>query len=723
MKRYISFFILLTFSYNLCLAQAKEKNTNQTLERLYDSTSTFFLNGDYNKSLEFNIKLVEKALQEKDTEYLAKGYRYFGYNYITTNDTLLAKDNLKKAESYLKTLNNPKAYSQIQMDWANYYSNFGEIDSSLYYHKKAIKNFKKFKDSSSIVIAYYNVMITYYSTDNYDSIGSYLIKLKNYKKHIDKEYESSFNNFWGDYLSSKNRFNEANDYYNKVTNDSTAKNHISEALSAYYGLSENLYAQGKYKEAFDTRTEYEKYQYLYEQKIDSANSNKTATNFQLNQYRKDIEDTKLRNEIQALKSINNQRWIKFLVIVLLLSTILIGFLWFLFYNKRNFANRLKEKNILYLKAKKEADALYASKTKFFSTISHELRTPLYGVIGLSSSFIDDPNLSDYKEDIKSLKFSADYLLALINDVLFINKMDANGLNDSIKEFEIQPLVKNIISSFEYMCLQNNNKIELDIDTKIPLSLKGHPTQLSRILFNLVGNACKFTQNGTIKIVLKAKEQKDNITRIYFSIKDNGIGIPLENQDKIFEEFSQVDSGHFTFQGTGLGLPIVKKLLHRNNEDIFLRSKPNEGAHFYFSLNFEIASNKENTSSSILDYSKINDKQILVVDDNRVNQIVTTKILKKLGANCLSAFNGIEAIKKVKTQKLNLVLMDVNMPIMDGIEASKKIREFNTDIPIIALTAMELEDMTEKIYASGMNAIVTKPYDIEVFKKIIEANIT
>ena len=392
----------------------------------------------------------------------------------------------------------------------------------------------------------------------------------------------------------------------------------------------------------------------------------------------------------------------------------------LYESRRKIVRKLNKNNLQLIKSKEEAERLSKLKTQFFSTVSHELRTPLYGVIGLSSILLEDEKLNSHKDDLKSLKFSADYLLALINDVLTLNKADANGMKLEKAPFILTKLVKNITNSFTFSLQQNNNKIQVRIDDDLPIYLSGDSVKLSQILMNLVGNAVKFNENGTIEIVIKSLgKNKDGLYKTQFFIKDNGIGIPLEKQQSIFEEFSQIESNNYNYQGTGLGLPIVKKLLNLYNSKIDLQSSPGNGAIFSFIIDLE-----ENTSISkeVLEVKTVDtpvmsvfeNMHILIVDDNKINQKVTQRILEARHFKTTLADDGLQALEQVQKKKFNLILMDIHMPKMGGIEATEKIRLYNKTIPIIALTAVEIEEARARIIASGMNDIILKPYDVSQF---------
>ncbi len=395
-------------------------------------------------------------------------------------------------------------------------------------------------------------------------------------------------------------------------------------------------------------------------------------------------------------------------------------------DRKKLIHELKEKNNQLRDSRDNAERLSKLKTEFLSTVSHELRTPLYGVVGLASLLLDDKSLKKHESDLKSLKFSADYLLALINDVLQMNKMESNQVKLENIPFNIKELVLSIVNTFEFTRLQNKNKVHYHIDEDIPVDLIGDPVRLSQILMNLVGNAVKFTENGNVFISVKLQARVEDRSVVYFEVKDDGIGIPKSKQKVIFEEFSQLKSSNYNYQGTGLGLPIVKRLLELFDSQIHLKSKEGEGSLFCFSLSLkeDKSPTKKAGFAHEVYLDNLKEKQkILVVDDNRINQVVTRRILEKQNFECIVASNGVEAIEKASSENFDLILMDLNMPGINGMETTKRIRQFNKHVPVVALTAVEIEEVRNEIHASGMNDIIVKPYDVERFYQIIKRNLS
>lgn len=391
---------------------------------------------------------------------------------------------------------------------------------------------------------------------------------------------------------------------------------------------------------------------------------------------------------------------------------------FLFVSRRKYVVRLNNKNNELEKTKEETERLAKVKSQFLSTVSHELRTPLYGVIGITSMLQEDIKSEKHKQELDSLKFSADYLLALINDVLLINKMDYQNLTLEKAPFNLSEIIRNIQKSFEYVLKQNNNELILNIDPEIPDNLIGSSVRISQILMNLVGNATKFNENGKVWLTIKLNEKSgDDCCNLFFEVKDDGIGIPKDKQAVIFKEFTQIGNDNYSHKGSGIGLSIVKKLLKLHDSKIRLVSELGKGSNFSFELNLYENKNVEQTRTldlCLMDNESIKKAHVLVVDDNKINLKITERMLSKHNMTSDFAINGIEAVDLAKANDYDIILMDINMPEMDGIEASKIIRTFNKTVPIIALTALDYEDLKPNIKSLNLNDVLCKPYEESQF---------
>ena len=386
---------------------------------------------------------------------------------------------------------------------------------------------------------------------------------------------------------------------------------------------------------------------------------------------------------------------------------------------------LQSKNRQLQAARDAAVQAMEAKTNFLSTVSHELRTPLYAVTGLTHLLLEENPGDHQKEHLKSLKFSGDYLLNFINDILQINKIDADKLEPLTIELNLKKILTEVIESLQASAKENNTTISLSYDESIPRHLMSDPLKLSQIFMNLVGNALKFTKSGEVKVIAKLVKKMEEDVTIYFEVKDTGIGISKEQQQNIFDSFEQGSIQiNREYGGTGLGLTIVKSLLGLFGSKIQLQSEVGRGSSFFFELTLK-------SKDSVVDEIpfEIEEKEydlkglhVLVVEDNKINQVITRKMLNKRDISCDIANNGHEAVDLASKNEYDGILMDIHMPGISGVEATIEIRKFDKNTPIIALTAISLDDSLESFYAAGCNDVVTKPFKPEVFYQKIGENI-
>ncbi|MFM7897220.1 MAG: ATP-binding protein, partial [Flavobacterium sp.] len=318
-----------------------------------------------------------------------------------------------------------------------------------------------------------------------------------------------------------------------------------------------------------------------------------------------------------------------------------------------------------------------------------------------------------------------YLLNFINDILEINRLESDKVVIEKINFNLLELTENIVISFKEFIHENNIKCHLDIDKSIDFNLKGDPTKLSQILINLLNNAIKFSKNGDVWFTIKKRQETTENVTLYFEIKDNGIGIPKDKQEAIFDSFSQgsVEINR-TYGGTGLGLSIVKKILELMGSEIKLSSESGKGSTFSFELQFEKGTAKKAKEEIIQpNQSLLTEKKVLLVEDNKINQMITQKMLEKRGISCNIIDNGEDAIEDVKINNYDLILMDVHLPGINGTEATSEIRKFNSQIPIVALTAISLNENREMLLSYGMNEVITKPFEPEHFYTVVTKYLT
>ncbi|MGV6829595.1 MAG: response regulator, partial [Flavobacteriales bacterium] len=469
----------------------------------------------------------------------------------------------------------------------------------------------------------------------------------------------------------------------------------------------------------------EKYLSLYTQQKDSLTQQYINYLSKKTLEEKNIEDLNLIIEAQRaeilenIKSINLGKTTTGLSVALIIILSLLALSLFKNNNLRGKANDLlRDKTVELTFSKDRAERASIIKAQFLSTITHELRTPLYAVTGLTHLLLEEDPKPEQKEHLNSLKYSGEHLLSLINNILDLNKLEANKVEVEKIPFQLKKRINDVLMALKRTSQDKNNKLSFEYDESIPPKIIGDSLKLSQILMNLIGNSIKFTKNGEISVRAKKLKQTNNEVRIRIEIEDDGVGISKKKQKSIFETFSQGSLQiNRKFGGSGLGLSIVKNLLEIMNSKIYLESEIGKGSKFWFDINFDITQTKDEDSTSnenSKDLSDLENKNILVVEDNKINQMITKKILEKNKIKCMVADNGTVAIEMVKKIKFDLVLMDIHMPGISGIVATQRIRTFNTNLPIIALTAVTIDENLDEFYNAGFNDIIPKPFKTEEF---------
>ena len=390
--------------------------------------------------------------------------------------------------------------------------------------------------------------------------------------------------------------------------------------------------------------------------------------------------------------------------------------------------KVKSRTIQLEREKDKALKASRAKEEFLSIMSHEIRTPMNAVIGMTNILLMEKPRVDQTDNLNILKFSAENLLSLINDILDYSKIEAGRIELEKLHFQPSELLTVLIKGNEVSASVKGIELILDISPDIPEWLVGDPTRLVQVLNNLVSNAIKFTYEGRVTLKLEVKSLLEEKVRLRFSIIDTGVGIAPENHHKIFETFTQEQSSTTReFGGTGLGLAITQKLLKLHNSEIELKSTKGEGATFSFEIEYMLGnkSGKESQAkvgSALQSPEALTGIRVLVVEDNPVNAKIAGKFFEKWGMKTDFAVNGKEALEILENKDFDLVVMDLQMPVMDGYEASRHIRHSDKvqlrNIPIIALTASALLDVEKDVLDAGMNDWMAKPFKPgELFQKI------
>lgn len=376
------------------------------------------------------------------------------------------------------------------------------------------------------------------------------------------------------------------------------------------------------------------------------------------------------------------------------------------------------------KAMLQAEQGLLAKSEFLSTMSHEIRTPLNSVIGMSHLLLKNNPRKDQAEHLDIMLFSANNLLGIVNDILDYNKIEAGKIALDYTEIDVVAIARNIVAGLQNNAQEKGIELKLQVDTALKNKVLGDPTRIFQVLTNLVHNAIKFTNIGSVEVNLIVVSQTEHELAIKFEVKDTGIGISQEKQSIIFERFTQADSSTSrSFGGTGLGLAISKRILDLQGSSLIVTSEENKGSTFYFIQSFQKTTNNLDPVNVLNSLSKKEEQpfigiSILLVEDNTINVMVARSFLQNWGAEVDVAENGRDAINKLDIKRHQLILMDLHMPIMDGYEASQKLREMNINIPIIALTANLRKDIEFKINEAHINDVIVKPFlPDELYQKV------
>ncbi|UZR98030.1 PAS domain-containing hybrid sensor histidine kinase/response regulator [Chondrinema litorale] len=391
-----------------------------------------------------------------------------------------------------------------------------------------------------------------------------------------------------------------------------------------------------------------------------------------------------------------------------------------------------EREFKLIEESKKAEMAAKAKENFLSTMSHEIRTPLNSVIGMSHLLIEENPREDQLSRLKTLKFSAENLLSLINDILDFNKIEAGQIDLEEIDFNILDLIEGIHSVMSFKAAEKNIKLKRIIDQQLTPFLIGDPVRFTQILTNLVSNAIKFTNEGSVKMTLELEEENEHEVELLVSVKDTGIGIEKDKLEAIFNRFTQAESDTTRrFGGTGLGLSITKNLLQLFRSEIKVKSKSGKGTEFYFYITFKKSTNrnfaalKEREGGQVYISSRIKNDlkdlqgaKILLVEDNPTNQMVASQFLSKWNVNLEIASDGLQALEALKDKNFNIILMDLQMPEMDGIEATRKIKQLYPEkykkMRIIALSAAAITSVKREVFSAGMVDFIPKPFNPEEF---------
>lgn len=682
-----------------------------------------------------NTMNFDKAQEQLDLS-LKLSKRIDAKSYIALTSTILSRmyhvrheydkgiTQLDRAMSIQREINDDAGLNYSYVLYSKILTSKREFDRALNYLELAEKHYTQQDNREQLGIIALNRAVIYFNDEQTKPRA--LAELRNaeiYLNDSNNQYEKSrLNYFLARAFLNDGNYERAEQSAKNSLDISKAAGYTGMIMYSYNLLSEIAQERGNYASALELLQQGN----LIRETIFDVNKEALATEANAR-----LGNSALKSTVDQLtaQQAENERTLKVNKLTTILSVALITILSLLtlsLYKNNNLRARanelLQKKNSELILAKENAEKASLAKAQFLTTITHELRTPLYAVTGLTHLLLEESPTESQKEHLNSLKFSGEYLLSLINNILDLNKLEANKVEIVKTNFDLEKRISDVLIALKNSADDRNTKLHFSYDKDIPAKLIGDPLKVSQILINLIGNSIKFTEDGDIWIAVNKTRQDGKFVSLLFEIKDNGEGIGKEKQKAIFENFTQGSTQiNRKFGGTGLGLSIVKNLLSLLNSEIELESDLGKGSTFTFELQFEAETLETKPAQAVAPSKDIvltndimKDKNILIVEDNKINQMITRKILEKNKVICDVADNGTIAIEKVQNNDFDLILMDIHMPGISGIEATIEIRKFNPDIPIIALTAVTLDDNLDEFYMNGFNDIIPKPYKTEEF---------
>jgi signal transduction histidine kinase/ActR/RegA family two-component response regulator len=713
--------LLLNFFGSTLIGQT-QLSTKKEINKLILSATKLRESGNFEKSLLISRIALHKAISIKNNELISKNYNNVAANFNELMEFDKAIFYYNRALIFANFTNNDSIKERINNNLGNVYCfEKKKYEKGIEFYEKALEFSEKIPDSSQMAMTNLNITWAYFDIGRFKDGKNNLEFLNRYhNKHVDSSTIVVLKMLNGMYHSYKNEKDIADRYFQEAIKLGQEQDNKTDLSYAHLEYSKFLLKQKEYEKAYENLALYNSLTEVMFTEVKSVKANIEGVNFELDEYKRTIDKIENEKDLQ-FKSLKKSR-----IIVLLFVIVLFVLLLFLNSLIKNNKYRIKSNldlmhaNEELIIANKKAEELSLLKTQFVSTISHELRTPLYGVVGITDLLIEEHKELALGPHLNSLKFSARYLLSLVNDILQINKIEENKIVLEYLTFSISDELNMIKNSLSFIAQKNNNKITVEIDPIIPDSLIGDKLRFAQILMNLVGNALKFTKNGEVQIVVEQLKARDNMHTLEFNIIDNGIGIAPIDKDKIFDKFVQVGRKEIDYQGTGLGLSIVKRLLELFGSDITVESELGKGTTFTFVIDFEydMVKTAEIISDIQVDLTSIQVFNVLVVEDNRINQIITKKTLERNNYSCTVVEDGYAALEILNKEEFDVILMDINMPLINGFETSRRIRQNGIETPIIALTAFDKNEITDEAIAVGMNDIIVKPFEpVQLFKII------
>lgn len=689
-------------------------------------------------------EVIEEAKQYQDKIAQGRAYNHKGYCYALKSEYQMGLSSLDKARRLAVEVKNDGLRARVAKNYGGIYRDLGKLSDAFTQYEKALylnEKLGKEKEAALVLLQIANLHLDLYEYKNALEYAQKALPLFEQSHDTNRIAEAYF--ALGNIFFKQEKFKKARESYQKVHQLSDDES-IS-FMHAEIGLGKVAYRRKKFDRALEYLTAG-----LNLAKLRNNAEGFITSHFYIGRVlcaRDFCEDAKEHFNIAFDAAVEHSRRHDVMSIHGMLAELYeklndlpAAYIHLKKYEQlkeeifqENTINKLrhlqtKQEIQMATKDKEVAEKTATLKQQFIANMSHEIRTPMNAIVGMSRILWEKNPRDDQKKYLSAIRQSADNLLIIINDILDFSKIEAGKVRIEQIDFSLKDCLKNVVNMLRVKAEEKGLKLWFDMQDNVPETITGDPTRLTQILINLVGNAVKFTESGGVDILVLLDKIEDDKHYVRFQVIDTGIGISEDYVNKIFESFSQAGTDLARkYGGTGLGLTISKELVELMDGEIGVKSVLGEGATFEFCIPFKVPKRiklEEQDGTFELTHEELlclNNAKILLAEDNAFNRILAEDVLLEMAPNMkiVSAENGIEVLEVLEKETVDLILMDIQMPLKNGVDATKEIRANDTKLPILAMTANVMQDDIERYLSIGMNDHIPKPFDKEdLFKKML-----
>ena len=693
-------------------------------------------NLDVDAAFAMSDQIIERANKIGYRKGQGRGLNLQGWCYWQQGNYDAGLDTLKEARTTAREIKDKPLEARVLNNFGYIYRDKGELSTALNYFENALSINEKLGDEVSQAVNLSSIAYINYDLNDYENALEYALKcLPIFKAAEDKHRLTSLYHILGNIYFKQEQFEEALNYF--AQNLEQTEPDTAVHAMAINGMGKVFYKMKHFEEAVD---------YLKEALKLAEENNNVEVQISCHYYigRIFLDEDNFRKAQQHLTTALNMaeqysRRHDLMGVHEMLATLYdkMGDIPKAFHHLKTFEElkedifkqatinqlhnlQIRQQTELAQKEKEVAERTADLKQQFMANMSHEIRTPMNAIVGMTRLLLDKEPRAEQMRYLSAIQQSADNLLVIINDILDLSKIESGKIVLEETDFSIKELLESMRDMLMLKAEEKGIELKIDIDKELPRRLNGDPTRLNQILINLTGNAIKFTEHGAVSVTVKPVKTEGGKVWVQFDVTDTGIGISKDYIDKIFDSFTQAGSDVARkFGGTGLGLTISKQLVSLMQGEITVTSEQGKGTTFTVLVPMDEARQQEqcekNKTIDEATIKQLNIIKVLLAEDNEFNRMVAEDTLKELlpGIKIDIAVNGEEAVKKVQQTNYDLVLMDIQMPVMDGVTATKNIRNLNTqhkDVNIIAMTANVLQEDVQQYLKAGMNAYISKPFN-------------